>query len=326
MKSIIRISGIGKLFFIMLLPILLSMVACGGGGGGGGESSSSGITYTGITTQATIDSTNADTLSNSALEGGYIASQFSTGAVQRENLARPYYIDLYVTMEEAIQQMDLKPSQNAVLAGAISRETGTLNGKFGNAQYDIQLDTVTGVFSGTFVFNGYSADGILSITGPASFSGTYNSISGQFPQLSFTFDSLVVTDGITSKTLKMTISYDNRTNPATVKMDGLLYSAQTGETTAAYYALTVSKSATYVDFSFSGKIYLHDYGYVNISTTNAFRINSGQKKPFQGVLIVDGKSGTKARLTALSSTQYKVEADTNGDGTYEWDSGSVQWQ
>lgn len=48
MRNIIRISGIGKLLFIMLLPIFLSMFACGGGGGG--ESTSGTATPSGSTT------------------------------------------------------------------------------------------------------------------------------------------------------------------------------------------------------------------------------------------------------------------------------------
>ena len=96
------------------------------------------------------------------------------------------------------------------------------------------------------------------------------------------------------------------------------------------YNMTLSEGSGYVIFQVSGKYYHPDYGYVNISTPTPFRINSGATWPSQGVMILDGKTGiaggsTKARLTVVSSTNYMVEADTNGDGTYDWNSGSVSW-
>ena len=38
MRSQLRSRGIGRLFFVILLPVLLSMYGCGGGGGDGGGS------------------------------------------------------------------------------------------------------------------------------------------------------------------------------------------------------------------------------------------------------------------------------------------------
>jgi hypothetical protein len=94
--------------------------------------------------------------------------------------------------------------------------------------------------------------------------------------------------------------------------------------------MTLSKGTNYVDFQVSGKYYHPDYGYVNISTPTAFRIYSGSVWPSQGVLMLDGKTGiaggsTRARLTVISSNAYEVEADTDGDGTYDWNSGSLNW-
>ena len=69
---------------------------------------------------------------------------------------------------------------------------------------------------------------------------------------------------------------------------------------------------------------------MDISNPTPFRIYSSDEKPSQGVLVVDGKTGiaggsSKARLTVVSSTTYTVEADTDGDGAYDWNSGIKSW-
>ena len=325
MKSLIRISGIGKLLFIMLLPVLLLMVACGGGGGGGAAAPSSSISYTGVTTQATIDSNNADTISTKALSGGLATAAFNVGAVQRENGAQLYYLDLYMMMEEAIQQIDLGSHREAVLVGAISHETQTIKGVLGSCTFDGDMDTVTGQFTGTFNYQGYSTDGIMTVTGIVTASGTYNSGTGKFSTLSFFFDNVVATDGNKTLTFKLTLSSDSRTTPTTLTASGLMGESEGGKTYSINYTIKLTKFTTYNQFQISGRIYLPDYGYVDITNPTAVKINTAAKNPYDGVFVVTGKSGTNARMSILSSTTYKVEADTNGDGTYEWNSGTKNW-
>lgn len=38
-----------------------------------------------------------------------------------------------------------------------------------------------------------------------------------------------------------------------------------------------------------------------------------------------GGGSTMARLAAFSSSTCQVEADTNGDGIYDWNSGVMNW-
>lgn len=92
----------------------------------------------------------------------------------------------------------------------------------------------------------------------------------------------------------------------------------------------MTSASGYVSFTISGTYYDHDHGYVSVSTTTPFILYSGYDHPSQGVLIIDGRTGiaggsTKARLTAITASTYRVEADTNGDGSYDWNSGTVNW-
>ena len=94
--------------------------------------------------------------------------------------------------------------------------------------------------------------------------------------------------------------------------------------------MNLTAGIDYLEFEVSGYYYDPDYGYVVISTSIPFVIYVGDYGPSVGVLVITGNTGiaggsTKARFLALSSMTYQVEADTNGDGTYDWNSGILYW-
>jgi hypothetical protein len=97
------------------------------------------------------------------------------------------------------------------------------------------------------------------------------------------------------------------------------------------YTLTLTEQVNYADVELlSGRYFDPDYGYVSITTTTPLRIYVGDNYPSDGVIVVTGNTGiaggsTMARLTALNSTTYQIEADTNGDGAYDWNSGVLNW-
>ena len=94
--------------------------------------------------------------------------------------------------------------------------------------------------------------------------------------------------------------------------------------------MTLTEESSYVNVEVSGKYYDSDYGYVTITTLTPLCIYYNDSFPSDGVFVITGDTGigggsTKAQLTVLSSTTYQVEADTNGDGTYDWNSGVLDW-
>jgi hypothetical protein len=317
-------------FLLFLMSLALGFTACGGGGGGG--VSGGGVTYTGLTTQATIDSTNSRDLAAGAYMGGAVGTLGGVGTVQKQVVDRPNYLDLALAIEGAIPQIDVHAPPGIVEAGAIVQESGTIAGNCGgNAQYAIQYNNATGDFSGTLSFASYCSQGV-TISGGASFSGKVDVNTGNFLSFTLSFNNTTGTSGSESLTMKGSITYNFQVSPITVTMTMLLLDNTTKKVVWINpYNMTISKGSNYVDFQVSGKYYHPDYGYVNISTPTAFRIYSGSTWPSQGILILDGKTGigggsTRARLTVISSNAYRVEADTNGDGTYEWNSGSLSWQ
>lgn len=313
------------LFLLIALPIFVSLYGCGGGGGGG-SASSSGITYAGLTTQATIDNSNAEKIATGAYQGGAIGTAVSLGAVQQEQAEQPVYLNLSLTIAEALRQIDISTSTSVVAAGAIINQSNTINGSGGgNAQYTIQVNDATGDFSGTMNFNAYTSQA-TTMTGNFSFSGKVNVFAGTMQQFSLSSESFSVTQGSKSYTAKMTCNYTISGTQLTVVMDVLM---QDGTTAKTYWMknfnLTLWNRTNYIEFSIVGTYYDPDYGYIDITTPTTFKINTTAKYPYEGMMVLTGKSATKAKLTALSATTYEVAADTNGDGTYEWNTGTKNW-
>ncbi len=48
--------------------------------------------------------------------------------------------------------------------------------------------------------------------------------------------------------------------------------------------------------------------------------------PTSGLFVLKGEQNTQAELSALNQFQYSVEADTDGDGVFDWDSGILNWK
>jgi hypothetical protein len=246
-------------------------------------------------------------------------------------VGRPHYLDAALTLEEAIRRIDVHPRPGTVEGGAIVTESGSIAGDCGgSAQYAIQYNDATGDFSGTLTFASYCSQGV-ALNGGLSFSGNIDVNTGGFQRFTLSFNNIAMTSGNNSFTNAGSITYNFQASPITVSMTLFLLDHTTGKVFWINpFNMTLSRASDYVDFQVSGRYYHPDYGYVDISTPTAFRIYSDSTWPSQGVLILDGKTGiaggsSKARLTAISATAYMVEADTDGDGAYEWNSGSLTW-
>ncbi len=317
----------------------MSLTACGGGGGGGGEAGG-GIVYSGATDQALIDASNAESISTSSFQGGSTGVALGgLGAVQTTETVhqgRPRSLMLVETLEDAFLQLDVSSISGGVTSGAIQSVNGTIPGDCpqnpGDASYTISYDDQTGDFSGSFNFNGYCSEGV-AISGSASFSGKIDLNTLNFLNFSISLHTLTVTQGSDSFTTDGDISYDFSTSPKTVTMNNLLIK---DNTTSQVFkienlSMTLVDGSNYVEVNVvSGRFYHPDHGYVDTQTTAPFRIYDRDDWPSQGVLICTGATGggggnTVARLTALSSTQYQVEADTDGDGIYDYNSGNLLW-
>jgi hypothetical protein len=329
MKRSLRVKHV-----VLAVLLAVSLTACGGGGGGGGGSPA-GTSYTGLTTEATIDENNAEDLSTGAYQGGQTGAAFgSVGAIQvgeSEPVGRPRTLKVSQVLEDALHKVDLTSRSGGTFVGAIYTESDTIYGDYGgSASGTINVDDQTGEFSGSITFNSYSDDGVTTISGPVSFSGSLDVNTEELMEFNFSFNNLAVTSGGDSFTLDGNISFDNTVYPATMTMTMLLKNNNTGKVYKVDYNYIMTEEANYIDVEVSGTYFDPDYGYVSITTTTPLHIYSGDGYPSEGVLVATGNTGiaggsTMARLTALTSTTYQIEADTNGDGIYDWNSGVLNW-
>ena len=91
------------------------------------------------------------------------------------------------------------------------------------------------------------------------------------------------------------------------------------------YALTIFEGVDYADMDISGRFYHPTYGHVDLSTILPVRIFNNDEWPSFGELQVDGGDGTKARLLAIDINLCRIIVDTNGDGTYNYESDDMSW-
>jgi hypothetical protein len=84
-------------------------------------------------------------------------------------------------------------------------------------------------------------------------------------------------------------------------------------------------------YSGGGRFYNPEFGYVDLSIEATVHINDGEIWPASGSIILTGVEGsqggnTKIRLTFISATEFRVDADTDGDGEYDdYNSGTQLW-
>ena len=311
---------------LRLLAVTLlasSLIACGGGGGG---SSSGSSPYTGITTAAVITSTNADNIARSSYQGGDTSTAFvgplsaSTSETLNVSTASPPKV---YSIVQALKEISGKACAQRFTAGrvapkAVVSASGTLtDGYGGSVSYSLSVDDQTGAFTGSFSASNYHGDGGGTISGTMTVSGSYNIAADVFDSIDFTLSSVTVTDTSSSVTVSGSIVLLNG-NPATSTVTLYMTDNVTGKTDwIENFTINVTEGLGYAEATLSGTIYLHDYGFVVISTSTPFRFLAGNSYPSSGTMIVTGASNGRVKLTVNNSTSYTVDVDADGDGTYE---------
>lgn len=310
---------------------LMAIIGTGGGGGGGGGSSE--IAYIGPKTPATITDGNAEDLLTAAYEGGQIGTAFEIDAIQTGESAhngRPRMLKVSRILEDSLRTIDFTYLSGSTFSGAIQTVSDTEPGNCGGEfSYSISYDTDTGNFNGSFTFSDYCDDGV-TISGGVTFFGRVDTTTEDFLEFTFSFNSLSFTSGSASFNLNGSIAWDVTVSPITITITMLLRDNSTNKVYwVQNYTVEITEGAGYVEIEVSGRFYHPDYGYVTISTPTPLLIYDSDDYPSDGVIVAEGEDGTvgptRARLIVIDNTKYRVEADTDGDGTYEWISIDFNW-
>lgn len=316
----------------MVAAIVGMSAACGDGGGGG----AAGVTYSGSTTPAAITSGNAVAIASTAYQGGSASGSLTLVGVavgpadqSGGGLSAVPAVAISRVLTDAVRAANLgsRSSSSAIVGASVSVSEPLPDGTCGGtASYTGTVDDVTGAINATFSFNGWCNDGV-TISGSVTVSGQVD-VSGPTPvlvALNFSFTVLTVSDGTDTFTGTGTISLDFGTTPESLTMamdfrdgSGVVYRVSN-------FVVTVTPTGGGEDVSLSGRFYHPDYGYGDVVTVTPFFVATGDTFPLSGQLVVTGAAGSKARLTALPSTQFQVDVDVDGDDAYETTIGPVDW-
>jgi hypothetical protein len=330
--------GYNRLLWVLILSSISFMAACGGGGSEGGSTTAlPSLSYTGAASLAVIDETSAAALTTGSVNGGIQGSRLSNFASLTSDTAAPDQkrYNVFATaiiIQHAVLNLDAYSEASVNSGRAIYTEEETISGSCGGqATGLLQIDDVTGDFWGDLTFTNY-CDSNVTLNGNTNFSGTINTTSGEFENITLSFDYLKSNDPTGSYIFDGSYSIDF-INPSrfTLSMDMYL---QDGSTKDVYwiknYLLDVEDYGSYVSMNLSGQFYNPHYGYVTLTTQQNLIVGYYDQNPSSGVIIVVGENGisagpTMARLTCFPNDIFQVEADTDGDGLYDWVSGDLYW-
>lgn len=321
-----------EIISVLSVLFVLSLSSCGGGGGGTPSASSP---YTGITTAAVITDNNADEIALAAFQGGDLGANAVVPLAPAGDIAvrqpaeRPTALVLVQTVSKAAMIAVRPPAaaEGPSLRAPFTESAVIPDGLGGEARYTISGDDVTGVFTGTFEFVNFHGDGGGIIMGNVSVSGTVtqNSI-----RILFNFQSVRIQDvpedvtAVGTVDLTATIDQVPETGTATLNLfftDNI--TLKTVWMSNVVVGNTVGTGTSEV--TLSGRIYLHDYGYVDVTTPIPFHYPDGSSLPSGGQMIVTGRDDHGVRLTVESQTRYTLGVELDGDDLYDELTVTLNW-
>lgn len=314
-------------FAITLAVITLS--ACGGGGSSGGSSSSGTVTYTGATTQASIDGTSSPKLASVVVQaqdsGNFISSMPTAASVS--NSTPPGILGIAKIVSATVTNTMQGPGGPTAAMGASTQIAGCS----GTITYTVTSSSSTAATeSFTFSnFAGYASGSsgpcaAQTINGSLSANitfGTYGSTP--YPiSMTLTFNNLtayyssnqtISLNGSFTLSLNYDATYTTVTG-FTFGMDYAFYDSSTGLTyKASGYQLTLD--AYFEPIQVSGKVYEPQHGYVNISTPTPLTYSSCTNgHPDSGDIHLIGTDGY-ADLQPVDCSHYQILWSNTAAGT-----------
>ena len=290
------------------------------------ENKETATVFAGRTSQAIIDSINANDLSGGAFGGGISRFETVVAGVNQDLKAtqigafRP--LRLPMALKESLQKVEITSPVAAFFRPAIESRSGTFESDCGGRlSYSIDFIEKSRSFNGSFEFDNYCDHGI-TISGETDIDGTYEVDAGNFTSANFSFATL--SDG--RLTLNGEISLDLLHQPITATFSAYSKNIEAGQVYwIKDYSMNITEFAGYIEIEIFGVFYHPDHGYVNLTTTEPFIVHHEDAWPTSGLLAIKGEKNTQAELTALDQVTRSVESDTDGDGVFDWNSGILNW-
>ncbi len=324
--------GANALFFGAVAASSLLLVACGGGGGGG-DSSPSSVTYTGVTTAASIDNEAAAVnFSEAAVSGSFVASSsvplFGVSSVSGGVPS----VERLRNLAETVMKLDYASATNDSLVGA--SESGKASGCTGSASMIVNYDDLD--YSGDLTAYDRLVSASVTFTNyrePDEYGScdTYTMTYNGSATITVLYEDPVDDTWITGMTLSTPYMATTDASGATERM--------TGSFTLSMYPgtdVTLTMSADYQDAT--GVVYrVKNYkvvislfegitsvngilcdpakGCIEIVTTTPFSVATCSPSPDSGTLTIYGYDWGSS--TRDASKYITVDAATGDCSTYQ---------
>jgi len=286
-----------------------------------------GVEYVGATSQAAITVVNAEPLAAGALAGG-----LSEAAPQRVKLMRiagtsqpDFFRPLRVPMAliDGLRRIEMDAELDIAGHSDVITESNNLAGSCGGVlSYTLTFDRMSGEFSGELLFENY-CQGANTVSGETDVEGTFEASSGIFNTAVLSFDDLADKN----HTLNGEISMDFTDTPVVAAFSVYSTDNQSGQVYwLKDYSINLAEFWDRVEIEIFGTFYHPDDGFVRLETSEPFIVFGADDWPAAGRLLIQGSGATRAQLTAIDPSSYRLSADTTGDGTFDWVSVILNWK
>ena len=317
-----------KLLSFIIIGLAFAFAGCSGGGGGGNSGEgASGLTYSGVNTPAQVDESNAEEITGGAFATGLIGDGMVGLSVDQQ--FESYHIRDFrsvkvpIILSDSLNLVDFNSPSSGGIQAATQTQSDIIAGSCGGTMsYSVSVDDQQGTFIGSFTFSDYCNDGTV-INGAARFDGQMDVNSGEFIEATFSFDNLSGGD----LSLDGEIQVDFTATPNVITFNAYGQDPVSGAVFwIKNYIITIDEFAGYVEIEMVGTFYHPDFGYVTLATPEPLVLHDGDEWPESGTITVTGANNSKAKLITIDHLTCTVEVDRDGDGTYEWDSGVLNWE
>lgn len=279
--------------------------------------------YTGLETEATISTSNAESIVREMFGLGdvggvvVIRSMLSTEEEAVEPKPEPYNILIPLALTETIERIN---TENTIASDAAAKTLNIVTSceeAQGLIDYNITIDDFTGVFNGAINYRDCLVAG-FTLNGSADISGDYDLVNDTFLKIDFDFRwfrgdseavSYVAADKISVEFIDDATTTTTLTNYVVTIDDLPVVKFED-------YAITVTQDEADKSLTLSGVFYHPDHGFVTVTTDGSLSFTADNIWPYFGQLVMDGDTSS-LRILLEDSARYTLWVDEDDDGEYD---------
>jgi hypothetical protein len=315
----------------------LVLTACGDGGGG---NAGSGNTQN-SNTPLVLTSVNYEPVSQAVIgnmNGFFALSSSSSSLLTGVSVETPpAWMPALMSQVKRIKTLSV--GNTAVLSGVEMSVSdacaygGTANASVNDANNNDKLDagdSVSFTFANCAISSTERVNGSLSIVVNSFTDGYYSAAD-----ISMSLNNFSVVSGNTNASaagdMRVRFQESSTNTNYSISSNSLrsstTVSGVTKSTSMTGVSMNLNESKAGNDtLTYAGTLAMSSFGnqLVVLSTASPWLMRNGAAYPYAGQMLITGQAGSKIRITAVSSSNVRLELDATGDGVYE-ESKVVTW-